>query len=140
MDKNIQITNKSNWDHCLVYIKDRIPDLAFQTWFVSIKLSSVTDEEIVLQVPNKFHYEWLESKYRLLIDDAIKTTFSHAKIVNYSIVISEKKPASLPTIRYLPPKLCPTGQPLLAPDPQPTQPAARSENVKSRNNTLWDRF
>ena len=73
--KDTHETQTTIWEKCLLYIKDRVPDLAFQTWFVGIKLSTVTEEEVVLQVPNKFHYEWLESKYRILIDDAIKNNF-----------------------------------------------------------------
>ena len=96
--KDTHETQTTIWEKCLLYIKDRVPDLAFQTWFVGIKLSTVTEEEVVLQVPNKFHYEWLESKYRILIDDAIKNNFNHPRVVNYSVVISEKKPESIPTI------------------------------------------
>ncbi len=96
--KDTHETQTTIWEKCLLYIKDRVPDLAFQTWFVGIKLSTVTEDEVVLQVPNKFHYEWLESKYRILIDDAIKNNFNHPRVVNYSVVISEKKPESIPTI------------------------------------------
>ena len=34
-------------------------------------LTSLSNEELTIQVPNKFHFEWLESKYRHLIDEAI---------------------------------------------------------------------
>ena len=97
-NRKIPNSNKTVWDNCLLYIKDRVPELAFQTWFVGIQLSSVTEEGIVLQVPNKFHYEWLESKYRILIDDAVKNNFDHPRVVNYSVVISEKKSGNIPTI------------------------------------------
>ena len=36
------------------------------------KKASINKEDITLLVPNKFHYEWLESKYRTLIDESIK--------------------------------------------------------------------
>ena len=93
MNSKKDISNKKDslWNNCLIYIKDRIPDQAFQTWFSSVQVATINDEEIVLQVPNKFHYEWLESKYRVLIDDGIKDSFNHPLIVNYSIVISDKK-------------------------------------------------
>ena len=89
----------SLWDDCLLYIKERLPSQAFQTWFSSVSLSRLKEEEIILQVPNKFHYEWLESKYRILIDDAVKTIFETPLIVNYSIVISDKSSQEIPTIK-----------------------------------------
>ena len=59
------------WIQCLDNIKKKISEQAFETWFDSVELISLDKEEINLQVPNKFHYEWLESKYRHLIDEVI---------------------------------------------------------------------
>ena len=91
-------SNSDLWNSCLIYIKDRITDQAYQTWFSGISLSSLTNQELIIQVPNKFHFEWLESKYRLLIDDAVKSVFSKPLIVNYSVVISEKNVKEIPNI------------------------------------------
>ncbi len=97
--KDQKLNKESLWSNCLIYIKDRIPEQAYQTWFSGVQAATVNEEEIVLQVPNKFHYEWLESKYRVLIDDSIKKIFGHPLIVNYSIVISDKKPDDIPSIQ-----------------------------------------
>ena len=92
MNNNVEKLNSNEdlWNSCLIYIKERITDQAYQTWFSGILLSSLTDQELIIQVPNKFHFEWLESKYRLLIDDAVKNVFSKSLVINYSVVISEK--------------------------------------------------
>ena len=71
------MNESNNWQNCLVYIKDRLPEQAFQTWFDGIQVTKVTEQEITLQVPNQFHYEWIESKYRNLINDAINKFFSY---------------------------------------------------------------
>ena len=86
------------WSKCLLFIKDRIEEQAFQTWFDGISAISLNKEGITLQVPNQFHYEWLESKYRHLIDSALKEFLPHPIIVNYSIVISDKKIESIPNL------------------------------------------
>ena len=91
-------SSKNLWKQCLIYIKEKISDQAYQTWFNGTSLSSLTDQELVIQVPNKFHFEWLESKYHLLIDDAVKSVFSKPLIVNYSVVISEKNVKDIPNI------------------------------------------
>jgi len=92
------LEKESLWNKCLVYFKERIPEQAYQTWFDGIAISTLTSEEIVLQVPNQFHYEWLESKYRHLIDAAIKDVFDKPLIVNYSVVVSHKKPNEIPSL------------------------------------------
>ena len=86
------------WEKCLLYSKDRIQEQAFQTWFDGVVATSLNEEEITLQVPNQFHYEWLESKYRHLIDSALKEFASHPLVVNYSVVISDKKTGDIPTL------------------------------------------
>ena len=86
------------WNNCLLYIKDRIQDQAYQTWFDGIIAISLNNEEITLQVPNQFHYEWLESKYRNLIDNALKENARHPLLVNYSVVISDKRTDEIPSL------------------------------------------
>ena len=85
------------WSKCLIYIKDRIQETAYQTWFYDVKVASLTKDDITLLVPSKFHYDWLESKYHNLIDDAIKSVLSYPLIVNYTIPISSKTPTEIPS-------------------------------------------
>ena len=91
-------TKDELWGKCLLYIKDRIQEQAFQTWFDGIIATSLNEEGITLQVPNQFHYEWLESKYRHLIDNALKEYAEFPMLVNYSVVISEKSIDEIPTL------------------------------------------
>ncbi len=94
----INLNKDELWKKCLLFIKERIQEQAYQTWFDGISIINLTDEEITLQVPNQFHYEWLESKYRHLIDNALKEYALHPLIVNYSVVISDKKIEDIPTL------------------------------------------
>ena len=92
------MTKDDLWEKCLLYIKDRIQEQAFQTWFDGIIATNLNSDGITLQVPNQFHYEWLETKYRHLIDNALKENASHPLIVNYSVVISDKSIDEIPTL------------------------------------------
>ena len=85
-----KLNKEEIWSKCLSYIKDRIQETAFQTWFDGVQVSSINKEDITLLVPNKFHYEWLESKYRLLIDDAIKSTGNYFAHVDFGEDITAK--------------------------------------------------
>lgn len=88
-----------NWNKALMHIKAKIEDTAFQTWFEGLEVSMVTDDTITLLVPNRFHYEWLESKYRHLIHDALKDSFGKSYVVNYSVLLSEKSSDEIPSFK-----------------------------------------
>ena len=62
---------KTNWKQCKQEIKKEISFQAYQTWFSGLKLVNADHEEITLQVPNRFHYEWIDSKYGELIKSAL---------------------------------------------------------------------
>ena len=62
-----KLNKEEVWRKCLLYIKNRIQETAYQTWFDGIQVTNVTEQDITLQVPNQFHYEWIESKYRNLL-------------------------------------------------------------------------
>ena len=83
---------KNLWSDALSYIRSKIEDTAFQTWFEGLEINAINEDSITLIVPNRFHYEWLESKYRSLINNAIKSAFGRSLIVNYSVMITEKRP------------------------------------------------
>ncbi len=85
------------WGKCLLFIKNRIQETAFQTWFDGVQISSINDDDLTLLVPNKFHYEWLESKYRTLIDEAINSITSKSLIINYTVPITSKTPQEIPS-------------------------------------------
>ena len=95
MDEKINI--EEFWSKCLIYIKDRIQETAYQTWFYDIRAANVTKDEITLLVPSKFHYDWLESKYHNLIDEAIKSILSYPLIVNYTVPVSSKTSTEIPS-------------------------------------------
>ncbi len=85
--------NRKLWEECLQYIKKNISEQAFQTWFDSLVFLGCSNNEITLQVPNRFHYEWLESKYSSIIGSSIEKVFGQPLGVNYSVLV--KKESSL---------------------------------------------
>ena len=102
-------SKKNTWNKALLYIKSRIEETAFQTWFDSVKISSIDDQKITLLVPNRFHYEWLESKYRHLINDAVMHSFGKSYVINYSVLLTEKTPESIPRFKESKKNLLPKG-------------------------------
>ena len=92
------MTTNELWGECLDYIKSKIPEQAFQTWFDGITASQTKDSEIMLQVPNQFHYEWLDSKYRNLINSAIQKNIGKELKINYSVIVSDQEENIIPDL------------------------------------------
>ena len=56
-----------NWKIFLELVQKELSRQAYQTWFNSINMLSIEKNKITIEVPNRFHYEWLDSKYSSLI-------------------------------------------------------------------------
>ena len=81
---------QKNWNKFLKYIKDEITSQSFQTWFSNIKLLNVGESEITIEVPNRFHYEWLDSKYDELMNQSIRKAFEKSLKINYTVGMKQE--------------------------------------------------
>ena len=86
------------WSECLSLIKQQITNQAYETWFSDVEILEITEEEIKLQVPNQYHFEWLEQKYRHLLNDVITKVGTNPRVVNYSVNLSSKKINEIPKL------------------------------------------
>mgnify|MGYP001259980179 FL=1 len=86
------------WSECLSLIKQQITNQAYETWFSDVEILELTEEEIKLQVPNQYHFEWLEQKYRHLLNDVITKVGTNPRVVNYSVNLSSKKINEIPKL------------------------------------------
>ena len=59
------------WKNCLEFIKERIPNQSFNTWFKPITPLKSEVNVLTIQVPSQFFYEWLEENYVHTLKDAI---------------------------------------------------------------------
>lgn len=60
------------WQDCSKIVKLEIKEQPFITWFTPVKPINLTSEKIVLQIPNAYFAEWIDSKYKSLIHRALK--------------------------------------------------------------------
>lgn len=59
------------WSSCLELIQNRLSSQTFSTWFKPTKLISLSKDEVVISVPNKFFKEWLMENYMEIIEEAL---------------------------------------------------------------------
>ncbi|MDE0472834.1 MAG: chromosomal replication initiator protein DnaA, partial [Ekhidna sp.] len=79
------------WKNCLEYIRERIPNQSFSTWFEPIKPLKSEDNVLTIQVPNQFFYEWLEEHFVLTLKEAISKEMGPGSRLEYSVVITDDK-------------------------------------------------
>lgn len=69
-----------NWDKFLVLVKEDIGKTAFDTWFSSIKLKKWSDYELILETPDVFFKDWIETHYIEAIKNALNKLGQNATV------------------------------------------------------------
>lgn len=74
------------WNAFIGQIKESVPRESFNTWFNPMRLISVNDSELTVQVPSQFYYDWIEEHYSSQIDLALSKSFGAGFRLSYSIL------------------------------------------------------
>lgn len=62
---------KMVWKECLKIIREHVPNITYNTWFLPIKPYQLKDSTLKIQVPNNFFIEWIDEHYNTLINKTI---------------------------------------------------------------------
>jgi len=80
------------WFDIKEQLKSTLPAHAYNTWFEPINLIGHTNNELVLEVPNQFFYEWIESHYKNQITKTAETLTGQSLDVKYTVSLERKLP------------------------------------------------
>lgn len=64
-------SHESVWQEFLEIIKDRVPLMTYNTWFMPIKPISLDNNRLTIQLHDPFLYEYLEDKYNRVINRSL---------------------------------------------------------------------
>jgi len=81
---------KATWKQCLRIIKENVPAISYNTWFVPIKPIEYIDSILKIQVPNNFFIEWIDEHYNTLINNVIHQVLGENGKLVY-VIIEEKE-------------------------------------------------
>lgn len=76
------------WKECLKIIKENVPFITYNTWFLPIKPLYLDNLTLKIQVPNNFFIEWIDEHYNTLINKTIRQIIGTEAKLAY--VISEE--------------------------------------------------
>ena len=65
---------KKVWSACLEVLRHKLNNQAFKTWFTPITPLLFSDNELTIEVPSQFFYEWIEENYSNQLKQALKET------------------------------------------------------------------
>ncbi|GAB6137141.1 chromosomal replication initiator protein DnaA [Halanaerobaculum tunisiense] len=89
------------WDKTLEEIKTELSTPSFETWFKSTKALATKNNKFLIEVPNEFAKDWLETRYSKLITEIISDISGKSYEIEFIIpemkeeelLIDEKKEA-----------------------------------------------
>ncbi|MFW5998421.1 MAG: chromosomal replication initiator protein DnaA [bacterium] len=65
------------WKETLNKIKKKLSNPSFNTWFSNTKPVNIQDNELIIKVPNDFIKDWIQARYKDLIEDIISDLTSN---------------------------------------------------------------
>ncbi len=82
-------TPKALWDDCLRLIRGNVTEQQYKTWFAPISFEKYDEESrnLLVQVPSRYVYEYLEQYYVALLSKALYRCFGTNVRLNYRIVV-----------------------------------------------------
>ena len=83
---------KDIWKKCLSLIKEGVPALTYNTWFLPIKPLVFFENKLKIEVPNSFFIEWIEEHYNVIINNVVRQTLGENGKLLY--VVGDEKEAN----------------------------------------------
>ena len=79
------MTLEEIWNNSLSGIEERVGDNIMDLWFRPIRLSQVKEQQITVDIPNRFFKDWIEDNYPDIIGESLKAILGYPVTVRYRI-------------------------------------------------------
>ena len=81
------------WTKAIEAIGVKVGSQTFDLWFSPLKFVQLKDQQVVLEVPNKFFKEWIEDHYPDIISEAIEKFLNSEVSVKFRVFEKKEAPA-----------------------------------------------
>jgi len=78
------------WSKTLSIVKEHISQQTFVTWFEPIKAINFSNNQLTVQIPSQFFYEFIEKHYSELIERSLQQLLGENAEIIYSVVMNNK--------------------------------------------------
>ena len=83
--ENLNMNHSKVWKESKARIKTSQPQHAYSTWFDPIRSIGLNENELVLEVPNQFFFEWIQSHYKETIKDEVESVYRGQITIKYTV-------------------------------------------------------
>ncbi|HEX05129.1 MAG TPA: chromosomal replication initiator protein DnaA [Bacteroidetes bacterium] len=73
------------WRPILDDLQQSLPSQAYSTWFEPLKAFQSNGETLVVEVPSRFYFEWIEGHYAKLLDRVIEERLGNSSALQYTL-------------------------------------------------------
>ncbi len=78
------------WKNCLTHIKENVTLMTYNTWFLPIRPVSIKDNNLKVQLPNQFFWEWIDEHFSTIVKKTIFDVLGENGKLSY-IIADEKE-------------------------------------------------
>ncbi len=78
------------WEDILSFVKERIPDVEFRTWFKQVKPLGIENGTFMIGVPTSFAKDWLKTHYASVMEEALGELGAPSPRVGFQVVSTLK--------------------------------------------------
>ena len=86
------------WSQCLLEIKKIIPPESFSTWFAPIYPHLITEDKVIIAVPNEFYKACLQENYYETIKSILNTLTNKTMLLEFQTETSSSRENEKPPI------------------------------------------
>ena len=86
---------KNIWQELLLRIEKRVKPQNFKIWFKPIQLHSLTQNELIIKVPNDFSKKWLKGRYLKIIEKEVAQLMGREIRIDFVYPSIKKKNTNL---------------------------------------------
>ena len=74
-----------NWNKVKENLKKTQPQHAYATWFDPLVYIGLNDKTLVVEVPNQFFFEWIQSHYKEIIKNEVNKIYGDSINIKYTV-------------------------------------------------------
>src|SRR3954464_4130485 len=101
------------WQEALEQLRERLGQQNFETWIRPIRVRETTEDEIFLEVPNKFFRDWLNEHFLRAIHETLSTAAHRELKVSLAVNQKLQAPAAVSSVERRPEREPPKALPRL---------------------------
>src|SRR4030067_1646638 len=76
---------EDTWQKALQAIEEKVGAQTSELWFKPLKFLNIQDQQVILEVPNRFFKEWIEDHYPGLITETLEVFFKKPVGVKFRV-------------------------------------------------------